>query len=215
MLVGGPYDITHEPAQPSPRTPPEEGQQQEHASLLLDLSEHQLLTEVSDVLGTKHFSHAAGHVPWPVEGVLFGPCKRPLICLPTKLGKGAWVSIVYLLDTGAPITELSPHAFEALGAESTPTAAIVSINGQRAEARLCVQGPSGNHADIPVLGADFMASVRASVQLDYGAGTFSFKAQVCSMKGCLSMHPSCSHFTGTVQDNAEGWCKTAYSSKPY
>jgi len=186
MFVGGPYDITHEPAQSSPSSSPlEEGQQQqEHTGLLLDLSEYQLLTEVSDVLGTKHFSHAAGHVPWPVEGVLFGPCKRPLICLPTQLGKGVWVSIMYLLDTGAPITELSPHAFEALGAECTPTAAIVSINGQRAEARLCVQGPSGNHADIPVLGADFMASVRASVQLDYGAGTFTFKAQVCSMIGC-------------------------------
>jgi hypothetical protein len=119
-----------------------------------------------------------------------------------QIGKGVWVSIMYLLNTRAPITELSPHALEALGAESTPTAAIVSINGQRAEARLCVQGPSGNHADIPVLGADFMASVRASVQLDYGAGTFSFKAQVCSMIGRLSMHPSSSsHFTAAVQDN--------------
>jgi len=73
-----------------------------------------------------------------------------------------------------------------LGAECTPTAAIVGINGQRAEARLglCVQGPSGNHADIPVLGADFMTLVRAPVQLDYRAGTFTFKAQVCSMIGC-------------------------------
>ena len=74
MHVGGPYDIALEPFLQSGDV-----QQQEHARLLLDLTETQLLTDVSDVIGTRHLSQAHGPVSWPVEGVLFGPCKKPLI----------------------------------------------------------------------------------------------------------------------------------------
>ena len=119
----------------------------------------------------KHLSDAAGPVPWPLRGWLYGPCKRPLVALPTAIGKHSFKNVIFLVDTGAPITELSPHAFEALlggVAESIPTSTAAKLNGQRHQVYLCA--PAGNHPDIPVLGADAMAALGLELRVNYVTG---------------------------------------------
>jgi hypothetical protein len=161
MFVGGPYGISHDrPAAP-----------------LQDLTEDNLFREAFDLLGVKHLSNADGTVPWPVKGILYGPCLRPLIALPTAIGNRTHKNVVYLVDTGAPITELSPKTFEALCAPeslSIPSAAYASINGTRQQVFLC--DPSGNHADLPVLGADTMRAQHMKLCIDYEAGTVTLSA---------------------------------------
>lgn len=100
---------------------------------------------------------------------IVGPCKRPLVCLPTAVGTRSFKNIIYLVDTGAPITELSPHAFDALGVEAVPVAAHTNLNGQRCHVRLCAQ--NGNHPDIPVLGADYMSTLQLLLLVNYKANT--------------------------------------------
>lgn len=166
LYAGGPYELASEPSPPSPASASRAGQ------LLQDLKEPQLRREVSALLGKTYLGDATqAVVPWAsLLGILYGPCFRPMICLPTAVGDLPAKNVIFLVDTGAPITELSPAAFEALGfGDTTPAAAHVSINGQRAKAQLC--DPRGNHPDIPVLGADFLARVRARLTVDYDMHT--------------------------------------------
>lgn len=135
--------------------------------LLQDLTHANLISEASDLLGIKHLSDAQGTVQFPVPGILYGPCSRPLVCLPTAIGSRPPKNIIYLVGTGAPITDLSPHAFVALGAtEAVPSAAFATINGVRHQVKLCE--PRGNHPDIPVLGADAMTALGLELRINYG-----------------------------------------------
>jgi len=152
MFVGGPYNISHRD-EPAGTTPPSE------------------LAEASALLDAEHLSDAAGGpATWPVSGILYGPCKRPLVCLPTALGAGAFKNVIYLVDPGAPTTELSPHVFGALGAGAAPAAALANINGARSHARLNTQD------DTPVLGADYMSNLHLTLHLDYKSNTVTLDA---------------------------------------
>jgi hypothetical protein len=131
-----------------------------------DLTHANLVFEASDLLGIKHLSDASGTVQFPVSGILYGPCNRPLLCLPTAIGSRPLKNIIYLVDTGSPITELSPQAFMALGAtQHVPSAAYAHINGVRHQVTLCE--PRGNHPDIPVLGADAMVALGLELRINY------------------------------------------------
>ena len=174
MWVGGPYDIARYERAPVPPSPGLASAVPATAGgriMLQDLTEATLLHEASDLLGVRHLSDAAGPVQYPVTGVLYGPCRRPLVCLPTALGAHTYKNIIYLVSTGAPLTELSPHAFEVLGgaAEAAPSAAHASINGQRHQVLLCA--PNGNHTGVPVLGADGMAALGLKLHINYKAAT--------------------------------------------
>eukprot|EP00955_Chlamydomonas_euryale_P041876 352149-Chlamydomonas_euryale.AAC.15 len=159
-LNAGPYDIGHDDLCSIPGI-----------SFLHDLTEDDLQSQLSDLLEVKYLEVAHEPTAWPVRGVLFGPCKRPVVCLPTKLRR-TLINVFYLVDTGAHTTELSPSAFSALGSESIPSAAYAVINGFKNQVRLC--SPTGNHPEIPMLGADFMTE--AGIVL-----TVNYKDKTCSL----------------------------------
>lgn len=136
--------------------------------LLQDLSEGNLLCEASEYLNVRHLSDADRLRPWPLTGSLYGPCKRPLVCLPTAIGGRGFKSIIFLVDTGAPITELSPRAIEALlggAAQAIPASTTANLNGHLHQIYLCA--PAGNHPDIPVLGGDAMAALGLELRINY------------------------------------------------
>ncbi|EFJ39659.1 hypothetical protein VOLCADRAFT_108548 [Volvox carteri f. nagariensis] len=161
MFGGGPYDISSEPAPPSPSPLPAQ-------SLLLDLKESNLIHEVSALLGVPYLSEAPSIEPVKqVEGILWGPANRPLVCMPAQI-RGNIINVFLLVDTGAPVTEFSPSVFTALGCDSVPMAAMVNLGGcRRTQVRLCDQGEHSNHRDIPILGADFMKRNKCLLQVDY------------------------------------------------
>ncbi|GFR46439.1 hypothetical protein Agub_g8013 [Astrephomene gubernaculifera] len=144
---------------------------------LLDLKETNLYAKVSDILGIKYLSEADSiDVQQEVEGILWGPARRPLVCLPVQLCKGKAVNVFLLVDTSAPVTELSPSVFTALGCDTIPKAAIVNLGGfSRTRVRLCDQGEHSNHRDIPILGADFLADNKCLLEVNYPLKTVKIR----------------------------------------
>ncbi len=167
MLTGGPYDIVHDRSPPSS---PGSGS----GCLLQDLKEVNLYQDASDLLGVKYLSPAASPMDgkaWPVHGALYGLARRSLVSLPTQLRPGMpCVNVFFLVDTGAPITEISPSAFTALGSDAVPPLATCGfVNGVPCQLQLCAQG--GNHPDIPLLGADYLARIGAVLTVNYKIDT--------------------------------------------
>eukprot|EP00798_Chlamydomonas_sp_ICE-L_P003644 gene3644-13723_t len=166
MFSAGPYDIVHVRSPPSSPKAPE----------LQDLKEINLREEASGLLEVEYLSKSVPLVvggEWPVHGVLYGPCKRPLVCLPTQLRwNSPCINVFYLVDTGAPSCELSPAAFSALSADTVPPRATrATINGVHCHVHLCAR--DGNHPDIPVLGADFLTMMCAVLTVNYKLSTVS------------------------------------------
>lgn len=165
MIAGGPYSVLPKtaPAPPSPQRPVAGSHLLQD---LQDLTHANLMSEVSELLGIKHLSSASGTVQWPVNGILYGVCNQPLVCLPTAIRSRPPKNVIYLVDPCATITELSPHAFMALGeTEAVPPAALAMINGVRRQVRLCK--PEGKHPDVPVLGADAMVALGLELRINY------------------------------------------------
>ncbi|GIL51120.1 hypothetical protein Vafri_7210 [Volvox africanus] len=171
IMFGGPYDISSEPAPPSPH--PNQG-------LPNDLTEANLYAAVSDMLEKRYLSEADNiSVQEEVKGILWGPGYRPLICLPVQLRAGKAINVFLLVDTGAPVTELSPSVFTALGCDNIPMAASVNLAGfSPTHVRLCDQGEHGNHRDISILGADFLARNKCVLEVNYPLMTVTIRFQM-------------------------------------
>jgi len=142
-------------------------------TLLQDLKEANLSRELSAFLEVEYLSAASQDTSWPVSGVLYGPCKRPIVCMPTKIRDKTPVNIFYLVDTSSPITKLSPRAFLELGSESTPVGAQAMINDVKCFVQLC--DPAGSYPDIPVLGADYMSHEGILLTIDYNTQTVTLE----------------------------------------
>lgn len=121
------------------------------------------------MLGVQYLSKAPSIQPQErVEGILWGAAHRPLVCLPAQLRDGDVVNVFLLVDTGAPVTELSPSVFHALGCDNIPMAAVINLGGfKRTLVRLSNQGEHSNHKDISILGADFLARNKCVLEVDY------------------------------------------------
>lgn len=136
-----------------------------------DLKEVNLHMQIADLLGVKYLSPVA--LPsddrlWPVQGVLFGLAKRPLVSLPTQLRSGMpCVNVFFLVDTTAPISKISPSAFNALGSDAAlPNATHGIVNGVHCHQQICTN-------DIPVLGADYFTRIGGVIAINYNQDTIS------------------------------------------
>lgn len=160
--VGGPYDII----QHTPATEQSRDQQ-----LLLDVNQDHLYNNLPDLFGVPYLGDVEMvNVSWPVSGILYGTGYRPMVCLPVQLRNNPPKNVFFLVDTGAPITELSPEAFQRLGAlENIPSVGYATVAGiARTKVHLTKAfAAGGNHEDIPVLGADFMIKNRCTLSVDY------------------------------------------------
>ncbi|KAJ1340341.1 hypothetical protein BSLG_005043 [Batrachochytrium salamandrivorans] len=99
----------------------------------------------------------------------------PLVCRrqPTKPKQVPSVNIIFLIDTGSPVTYICQEAMEALiGKDSPlPQAMYAKIHSEKAiEVHL---SPKGSHfADVNVLGMDFIVKNRVYPRLDFDEETF-------------------------------------------
>lgn len=131
--------------------------------LMLDLKVADLKTEVADLLGIEYMSEAASlQIPKVVEGILWGPCHWPVVCLPAQLQGGPIINLFMLVDTFAQATKLSISALTSLGCNHITAAATVNLGGYRTHVQLCDQGKHIN-----ILGSDFLSKNRCMLKLDY------------------------------------------------
>ena len=161
LFPGSPYDIPFV----------QEGDPMSHYPCLLkDMSHQILVTDCASLLEVKYLGESPSLRNWPVDGILFHPTtKRPLIWLPVSVGRKPARNVIFIVDTGAPITELSQQVFDAFGLDNVPSSCTVKING--IPHSVALTSPLGNHKDIPVLGADFMTAQKAHLYVNYASMT--------------------------------------------
>lgn len=119
-------------------------------------------------MGVGYLSEATSVEPIKlVNGIVWGPAGRPLVCLPAQRGMTT-VNVFLRVDTGEPVTELSPSVFRALGCDDIPAESRLTLGGySNTYVRLSDQGPSSNHKDVSILGADFLGNNRGALEVDY------------------------------------------------
>lgn len=85
--------------------------------------------EIAPRFGLEHLSPAAAPAVWPPPATIAGQAHRLVVCLPTSTYRGPYVNIVYVIDTGSPVTYLSRSALDALGVDAAASHVPLIING--------------------------------------------------------------------------------------
>jgi hypothetical protein len=150
--------------------------------LLTDITADELFT-VAEQLGVKHLSIATDFPGvFPVVGEIYGLNKRLMVnlvcCRRAKSAQS--INIVFLVDTGSPVSYLSEKAMEILVGKSAnhiPQQLPVMVHSHKVIT--CYLSPRDKHfADVNVLGMDFLAKNMLSIAIDYDANAF----QLCEWK---------------------------------
>lgn len=158
--VAGPYDFNP--------TASKEATAEGNDCLLSDLNEKLLFTEVSDLLGVKYLSVfdgedcTCGHG----KGTVYGAYNRPIVSLPVRIGCGKPINVHFMVDTGAPRSEIPINVYERLvGSDHVPNVFNGVVANSMIQLGIC--SPTGNHRDIPLLGQDYLQLLRATLIVDY------------------------------------------------
>lgn len=138
--------------------------------LLSDINEELLFSKVSDLLEVKYLSNVVEHWNWEehAKGIVFGEFSRPMISFPVQVKNKSPIMVHFLIDTGAPNSEIPANVFEALigsTPEHIPSAFYGYVGAVRLELGICSE--AGNHVDIPLLGQDFFKEARVEIKVNY------------------------------------------------
>jgi hypothetical protein len=148
--------------------------------LLTDITAENLPDIARDNFEIDYLSAAQFPGQFPAKGHLVGVNHRLMINLVCRRPSGQEVpalNVVFLIDTGSPVSYLSKRAVEALigkRSEHFPrTFKVVIHNGLTTE---CNISPSGSHfEDVNVLGMDYLFNNRLWPVMDYVSGTFNLQ----------------------------------------
>lgn len=152
------------------------------------MDENYLVSKASYLLERQHLAPAAGLATWPVNGRVFGVGRRPLACLPCSYRGKQHINIIFIVDTGAPVTKVSPHAFQAMGLRGDVLGPVtININGTEVDVQLCEL--NSHYADIPILGADAMQAMALKLFIDYPNGSVMLTPRVGMH--CCDCHCCC------------------------
>ncbi|TPX47617.1 hypothetical protein CcCBS67573_g10238 [Chytriomyces confervae] len=134
------------------------------------------LRVIAETMEVDYLGPAAFPGKFPAVGRIKGQNHRlmvPLVCRRQTTKQAPSVNIIFLIDTGSPVTYLCHEAMEALiGKDShLPQSLYVKIHSEEAiETHL---SPKGSHfVDVNVLGMDFLAKNRVFPIPDWTNGTF-------------------------------------------
>jgi hypothetical protein len=143
--------------------------------LFTDITAEELVS-VAEVLGVSGgYLSPAAIFPgaFPVDGEIYGPNNRlmmNLVC--RRRGSNAQaVNVIFLIDTGSPVSYLSEKAMEALiggnhpGSHHLPPQLPVMVHSK--EVIKCYLSPRDKHfADVNVLGMDFLIVNRLTFKVN-------------------------------------------------
>ena len=145
--------------------------------LLLDVK-HDTLVEIGENMEIQYLGENDEKPLFPVTGLLFMPNVRlmvNLICSRHKRsGKhGPQLNIIFLVDTGSPVTYLSQQAMHALiGADGTNAPKSMKVKIHDGTVVICHISPQDKHfADVNVLGMDYLSIRQLSMNIDYKQNT--------------------------------------------
>ncbi|KAI3660563.1 hypothetical protein MP638_000103 [Amoeboaphelidium occidentale] len=145
--------------------------------LLTDITVENL-PEIARSLGVEYLSPVQEFPgQFPIQGRIYGDHRRfmiNLVCRRLSLREAPAVNIVFLVDTGSPVSYLSKEAMEALigNRENMPSVLDVFIHSERAIP--CHLSPSASHfADVNVLGTNFLAENELSLAMQWRSRRFN------------------------------------------
>ena len=169
----GPFDLdrsslTFPPSPPSSAADvhPDIARLLPYNNYLLDLNHTSLSSDtMSAELGIKYLSKASGAREGSISGILWHEqTRRPLVWLPVKLGRNIRI-VVFIVDTGAPQTQICRLALEAFQLETITVDPKININGTPVKAKL--SDPNDRYHDINILGVDWLSSTHSTLTVDY------------------------------------------------
>jgi hypothetical protein len=136
----------------------------EYDVVVTDIKEADFLL-IGSELGVQRLTKAPGDGSFetPVRGVIFGACHRSFVPL-TVRKKNIVVYVLFLYDTGSPLTYLRRDTLHAIGhTESTPAETLVTIQGRSMTAYLS----SAHFENVDIIGQDFMMFLGVTATVDY------------------------------------------------
>jgi hypothetical protein len=146
--------------------------------LITDIKDSSFL-DIARALNCTRLSPAPNPESFPVTGTFYGPSRRIFVPLIVRCGRRDAINVLFLVDTGAPMTFLRSDTLEALGfKESPPECANVTVHGQR----LAVGLSHGHFAQVDLLGQDFFVQLGGTTMIDYGELTCLINAPTSSAR---------------------------------
>ncbi len=135
------------------------------------------LSVIANELEVDYLSPAATFpASFPVEGVIYGRNLRLFVNVVCRVraDTAQAINVVFLLDTGSPVSYLSAKAMEALigNPEGGLPRQLPVLVQSRKVTTFHLSPPDKHFADVNVLGMDFMLKNTLSLSVDYEDETF-------------------------------------------
>ncbi|KAJ3315794.1 hypothetical protein HDV04_000001 [Boothiomyces sp. JEL0838] len=138
--------------------------------LLTDITAEEL-QNIAENLGVKYLGPAEFPGSFPVNGSVEGANKRlmvNLVCKRQSRSQTNAINIVFLIDTGSPVSYLSEIAIKTLIPENANIPDSLKVCIQTERVIQCHLSPKDKHfADVNVLGADFLVENGITLISDY------------------------------------------------
>jgi hypothetical protein len=146
--------------------------------LLTDIDSKELRT-IAAAMELEYLGPAASFPgSFPVEGTIWAPNHRLMVnlaCRRRTKSDSPTCNVIFLVDTGSPVTYLCQEAMEALTLKkysNLPQTLFVKIHSEKA-IQTHISPRDSHFADVNVLGMDFIVKNRVYPRLDFDEETFS------------------------------------------
>ena len=137
------------------------------------------LRVIAETMDVDYLGPAAFPGTFPAMGNIWTPNHRlmvPLVCRRQTTKDVPSVNIIFLIDTGSPVTYLCHEAMEALIGKDSPLHETLWVRIHREKPILAHLSPKGSHfADVNVLGMDFIMDNEVYPRLDFDEETFTLQ----------------------------------------
>ena len=143
--------------------------------LLTDVTQEILNTRIAPELSVHYLSASeAENASFPVTGILFGLNRRLMVNLLVRRREShKFLNILFLVDTGSPVSYLCDEAISALIGKDNALPKFINVFVQGDQVLECHLSPQDGHFhDVNVIGMDFLATHDLSIQICYKRRTF-------------------------------------------
>ena len=149
--------------------------------LLTDVTQEILNTRIAPELAVHYLSASeAENASFPVTGILFGLNRRLMVNLLVRRREShKFLNILFLVDTGSPVSYLCDEAISALIGKDNALPKFINVFVQGDRVLECHLSPHDGHFhDVNVIGMDFLATHDLSIQICYKRRTFQLLGEM-------------------------------------